>query len=575
MIFRLLIYFLFTVSSLHAVISIDEHSNQVDILAQSKIYIDTSSKKDLEQVISGNFTHFKAKKINLGYTASTIWVHFSIKNRSNKSFKRYLTLSNPMLDTIELYTQQGNTYVKTVRGVLHLDQYSRNHILHPAFAVTFGPDEYKSFYLKVHTRSCANYFSFVLEDEKTLYHHEFTYQLIEALFFGAMLGLIIYNLFLFFFIRESVYLYYVLYMFFIVVNYADYTLMLDYLIDEKYIQYEAFFAIYYIGLTCIFILLFIRSFLNIHNRLDLFIIKAAIVIYILLMFFNVPISYVANFSLVILFFTLYLCIKAYLEHNEQAKYILAGWSINIIGAFMLACKDEGLWTINDTVPYFYEITLFAEGILFSAALASRLNKTRALERSLHTNTLLIKELHHRIKNNMQFILLMYRFKLESIMNPQLDQKLKEAEGSLQAVSKLYEILYCQEDLEKLDTKIYFISLINELKQSFNISGIRIKLDSTVQLTMNQSIYCGIILNELATNAFKYAFPDRSGEIYISFKKQEGKTYFIFRDNGVGFDRNIQEEHSFGLFFIQTLVKDELHGSFSLDASDGVHVLITF
>jgi len=575
MIFRLLLYFFLTVSSLHAVISIDGNSTGIDILTRSTIYIDTTARKSFTRVISENFTPFGKEQLNLGYTEKAVWIHFHIENRSEKPLKRFLTLSNPMLDTIELYTQKGDTYTKRVKGILHLDQYDRGHILHPNFAVDFAPHEQKSFYLKVHTRSCANYFSLKLEDHTALYHHEFTYQLIEALFFGAMLGLIIYNLFLFFFIRENAYLYYVLYMFFMVLNHASYTLMLDYLIDEKYIRYEAFFAIYYIGLTDIFILLFIRSFLNIRHRIHLFLINAAIVINLLLMLFNAPISYIANFTLILLFFTLYLCIDAYLRHNTQIKYILAGWSINIVGIFMLAFKNEGLWTIIDTVPYFFEMTLFSEGVLFSAALASKLNKTKALERSLRTNTLLTKELHHRIKNNMQFILLMYRFKLESAMTPQLEQKLKEAEGSLQAIAKLYEILYRQEDLEKLDTESYFKSLIDELKRSFNMPGIAIRLEQTVPLTMHQSIYCGIILNELATNAFKYAFADKQGEIEISFKKKGDKTLFLFKDNGKGFDTALETHTSFGLFFIETLARDELNGTFEIDASDGVRVLITF
>jgi two-component sensor histidine kinase len=544
-------------------------------LTQSSIYIDTSSEQNFKQVQSETFTPLRKKKVYLGYTSDTVWIHFSIKNRSEKTVERHLTLSNPMLDTVILYMQEGESYTKTVKGVIHLDQYDRNHILHPSFAVRFTPHERKSFYLKVHTRSCANYFSLILEDTTTLYHHEFTYQLIETLFFGAMLGLILYNLFLFFFVREPVYLYYVLYMFFMVLNHASYTLMLDYLIGEEYIHFETFFAIYYIGLTNIFILLFIRSFLHIKAESHLLFIKLAILTSLLLMLFNAPIAYMTNFSLVILFYTLYLCIDAYLKKNSQAKYILAGWSINLIGIFMLAFKEEGLWTIIDYIPYFFEMTLLAEGILFSAALASRLNKTKALERSLRTNTLLIKELHHRIKNNIQFILLIYRFKLENIMTPQLEQKLKEAEGSLQAISKIYEILYQQEDLEQLDTKAYFSALIDELKRSFDMSGITVYLDSTVQLNMHQSIYCGIILNELATNTFKYAFADKEGEIHISFKKEGNKTFFLFRDNGTGFDTTLQKHSSFGLFFIEALAKNELHGSFEIDASDGVRVQITF
>jgi len=138
-----------------------------------------------------------------------------------------------------------------------------------------------------------------------------------------------------------------------------------------------------------------------------------------------------------------------------------------------------------------------------------------------------------------------------------------------------KILYQQEDLKMIDTKEYFNSLIEELKRSYDTSNITIHLDTSTQLTIHQSIYCGIILNELTTNTFKYAFPKNKGEIRISLKKEGNKTLFLFKDNGVGFDKTARRKDTFGFSFIEALVKNELHGSINISSSNGVTVLIQF
>ncbi len=161
------------------------------------------------------------------------------------------------------------------------------------------------------------------------------------------------------------------------------------------------------------------------------------------------------------------------------------------------------------------------------------------------------------------------------MNPELDQNLKEAEGTIQAMSKTYEILYSQKDLQTVNSKTYFESLISEMKRSFNMSQINIHLQTDAQLTMHQSIYLGIILNELITNALKYAFPDHKGDISINLKEEGSKKIFIFKDNGIGFDETTKGQDTFGLSFIEALVVDELEGDISIDGSDGVKIQIVF
>ena len=253
--------------------------------------------------------------------------------------------------------------------------------------------------------------------------------------------------------------------------------------------------------------------------------------------------------------------------EKNAKYMVIGWSIATFGWIMQGSYDSGLWSLINTYPYVFEIAIFTEAILFSIALANKLNKTKELEKSVQTNKTLTKELHHRVKNNMQFIISMYRLKLAKFSNRDIADSLKEVEGTIQAMSATHEMLYTQEISDKIATKEYFGTLIQRLKNSYSTSNIDIKLNITTDLSIDDSIYVGIILNELITNSFKYAFYKGVGEINISLSQQNNYYKLIVADNGIGF--NIPKEtNTFGIELVKTLVEDELSGNVSIDVKNG-------
>ncbi len=583
MLLKNILFVLLIFSSLHSTtIHINEESLHVSVLENSAMYIDENSTFTFEDIQKKSFKPLKTDYIRLGYSSITLWTKFSIKNNSNKKITRYLTNSNPMLDTIELYTKTKNGYKKETQGILHLNLYRRNNILHSSFKVEFKKNELKEFYYKTHTISCAHYFKLHVNDLNTIYKQEFTYQLILSLFFGAMLALIIYNAFIYFFTRELSYLFYVFYIFFITLNHASYTLMLDYLLlsTPVAVAVDAFMTVYYLAFASIFSILFIKIFLElkqykIHNIIINTIIFLNLALLLASSTKNYLIEYFVHIILFEFIFVLYLSIYAFYKKNPQAKYIIIGWTVNTIGAVMLIFNQYGIPNLIDYFPYFYEMSVFIEAILFSVALASKLNGTKKLEESVKTNKILTKELHHRIKNNMQFIILMYRLKLDSLSDEKIEQKLKETEGAVQAMSKTHEILYNQENLENIDTKEYFTNLLEELQKSFNYKNIKISLHVEATLDIQHSIYCGIILNELITNSYKYAFKNSEGTIHITLIKKDKKHLFIIEDDGVGFDYKQKQYDSFGLSFVKTIATDELKGTFSIDSYGKTKIDILF
>jgi two-component sensor histidine kinase len=576
--FTLLIF-----SSLYSsTIQIDEKSLHVSVLENSLMYIDKNSTLTFKDIQKKRFTPTDTDYIRFGYSPITLWTKFSIKNNSDEKIARYLTVSNPMLDTIELYTKTKDGYKKEMQGMLHLNLYQRNNILHPSFKVVFKAVEIKEFYYKTHTISCAHYFKLHINDLNTLYKNEFSYQLILALFFGAMLALIIYNTFIYFFTREASYLYYVLYIFFITLNHASYSIMINYILisNTTVIAMEAFMAIYYLIFASTFALLFIKRFLEIkQHKMHTLIINTMLFLnmsflLLSLIMYNF-IEYFVYIVLLEILFIFYVTIYSFYKKNSQAKYIIIGWTVNTIGAVMLIFNQYGIPNIIDYFPYFYELSVFIEAILFSVALSSKLNRTKELEKSIKINKILTKELHHRVKNNMQFIILMYRLKLDNLSDEKIEQKLKETEGAVQAMSKTHEILYNQENLETINTKEYFTSLLEELQKSFDCKDIKISLHVETTLDIQYSIYCGIILNELITNSFKYAFKNNKGNIHITLIQKGKKHFFSIEDNGVGFDYEQKQHDSFGLSFIKTIAVDELKGTFTIDSIGKTKIEILF
>ncbi|WP_324171557.1 7TM diverse intracellular signaling domain-containing protein [Sulfurimonas sp.] len=563
-----------------SVIHVNEKSINISVLENSYMYIDESSTLNFKDIQKKDFKPFLVDYVRLGYIDATLWTKFSIKNDSPQDMTRYISISNPTFDTVELYTKIQKKYKKESQGLWHLNQYKRNNILHPSFKVEFKAHEMKEFYYKTHSIDSAHYFKLHIKDINTLYEDEFSYQLILSMFFGAMLALVLYNVFIYFFTRELSYLYYILYILFTTLYYASYSIMLDYILPENSNMIDIFMDFYSLALANIAALLFIKVFLNIkqYKRHNI-IINMILVLNIMHILIYINGSYLIEYSLYIILvtfvFILYISAFSFYKKNPQAKYILIGWSFNFSGVLMISLQQYGLPNIIDYFPHFCALTIFMEAILFSVALSSKLNTTKALQKAVKTNKILTRELHHRVKNNMQFIILMYRLKLDSLNNKDVEQKLRESEGAVQAISKTHEILYNQNDLENIDTQGYFTNLIDELEKSFNTTKIKIYLEVKDTLDVQNSIHCGIILNELITNSFKYAFKDGEGVISIKLIKKDKKHIFTVEDNGEGFDYEQKQHDSFGLSFVETIVVDELGGTILFDTSDGTKVKMNF
>lgn len=578
---KLFIFFIFCVNFLFAnVIEISKLKN-TNILNQIEIYIDKNSKKDFKEIINSPtlFTKYDKEHISLGYTKDTVWLKFKIFNDLSNTVEKKLEIDNTMLDEVILYEKiDKDHFIEYKNGVFYRKEF--NSLMRYNFDINLKPNEIKEYFLKIKSETSSSYFYLNLYEEKEFLKKDINYQLILTLFFGAMLALIIYNLIIFYFTKEMVYFYYVGNIFFLTISHISFTSMNLHFLPVAFEHIDAYLTIYYIIFNCIFVLLFTKEFLELKKYKN---INILINTFISINLILIPFSFISNeyildlvtyFSLIILitvfFSSIIIAIK---EKSENAKYFTIAWGIYIFGYVMLGFKQMNLWSLIDYFPYTFELCCFIEGMMFSIILAKKLNKTKELEISLNNNKVLLKELHHRIKNNMQFIMIMYKMKLEKFTNEQIDKKLDEVEMIIQAICKTHEILYTQENLYKIDTKIYFKELIEKIKESYETKNIKISSIIEVSLDLEKSIYLGIIINELVINSLKYAFSNNKGEINIILKKDGNKTIFIYKDNGKGFDYNQKKEESFGLTFIESIIQNELKGSIKVESQDKLKVTI--
>ncbi|MDI9623703.1 MAG: histidine kinase dimerization/phosphoacceptor domain -containing protein [Methanothermobacter sp.] len=198
-----------------------------------------------------------------------------------------------------------------------------------------------------------------------------------------------------------------------------------------------------------------------------------------------------------------------------------------------------------------------------------------LKRSLEEKKLLLKEIHHRVKNNLQIISSL--LSLQSI-NQCKNGTFKETQDRIRSMALIHEQLYQSEDLSRINFRKYVEKLTRNLVYSYSTGkSINIKLDvEDLHLNIDTIIPLGLIINELVTNALKYAFNGRTqGTIYISFKRVEDNLELKVKDDGIGFPvGKLQENKSLGLKLVNILV-GQLKGKMSVESHDGSCFKIIF
>ncbi|MDA8156123.1 MAG: PAS domain S-box protein [Actinomycetota bacterium] len=204
----------------------------------------------------------------------------------------------------------------------------------------------------------------------------------------------------------------------------------------------------------------------------------------------------------------------------------------------------------------------------------------ALTTSLKEKEVLLRELYHRTKNNLQVVISLISLQAANVTDEHLKQALEDISLRIRAMSLVHEKLYKSKDLTSVDVKDYVEDLANAIligyeKSAASIS-LKLDIDKTL-MTIDAITTLGLIINELMTNSIKYAFPaGREGRIGISLHSLGDHLEFVFSDNGVGLaDTDIKKAKSLGLKLVDKLSVKQLGGRLEVKTDNGTEFRITF
>jgi two-component sensor histidine kinase len=296
---------------------------------------------------------------------------------------------------------------------------------------------------------------------------------------------------------------------------------------------------------------------------------------------------------------------SYMHGNKQARLYILGFSIVSVAYILIALSTLGIINAIHEFRYLLLALSTLEALILSLAFtdsylllqkdkeksdalllkASKYRtkiiekevtiKTQELKSMVETQKLLIQEIHHRVKNNLQIILSMLRMQNDHIETELDKTQFQNLENRINAIAKTYDMLIINEDLEEINLSEYIDSLLSDIQSSYSNEELEvtIKTDISSILPLRASIYIGLILNEMVTNTYKYAF-DSHGTIEITLHKHQNEYILTYRDDGKGFLLG-SKDGSLGLKLINQLVYHQLNGSMEVDTYKHTKYTIRF
>jgi len=219
-------------------------------------------------------------------------------------------------------------------------------------------------------------------------------------------------------------------------------------------------------------------------------------------------------------------------------------------------------------------------IIAEKEIESRKNAENKIKLSLEEKNILLQEIHHRVKNNMQIISSLLNLQTRYVDDEEAVNVLKESQNRVRSMAMIHEKLYQSNDLSHINFVDYIQSLVSNLFYSYNIKNLQIKsileIDD-IRLNMETAVPCGLIISEIVSNSLKYAFPNEMhGEILVSFKSVEDGYELIISDNGVGLPEELDFDNnkSLGLILVKSLT-EQIDGEITIHRNHGTEFKIRF
>ncbi|WP_299822729.1 two-component regulator propeller domain-containing protein [uncultured Pontibacter sp.] len=222
-------------------------------------------------------------------------------------------------------------------------------------------------------------------------------------------------------------------------------------------------------------------------------------------------------------------------------------------------------------------------VKMNTLLEMRVNhRTRLLERKNREKEMLLQEIHHRVKNNLQIVISMLNLQARHVQDPQAIDVMRALKSRVRSMAILHERLYRHDNLGEIDLDDYFRGICESLYEAYGVTEEQVELElsiPSIKVDIDNAITLGLIVNELVSNSLKYAFPDfkQKGLLRIVLTPQQNGRYTLtVSDNGKGLPINFEQKmkHSFGLQLVSSLSK-KVNGKIDFSNNNGTNSILFF
>ena len=222
------------------------------------------------------------------------------------------------------------------------------------------------------------------------------------------------------------------------------------------------------------------------------------------------------------------------------------------------------------------------GISLIVLVINNIQKSKSkqlIESKNEENELLLKELHHRVKNNLQVIYSLINLQKRRLVSPELHQSLSMVQNRIKTMSLVHQNLHENDNFKEVNLASYIKTISDYLKSLYfreeKEINIQLDIENSIELSMDKAITIGLLINEILSNSLKYAFKGKSeGCISIDVQKLHTGIQMKIKDNGIGFIPDQHNSKSLGLYLIENLVK-QIQGRYEIETFEGTTYLIYF
>ncbi len=548
------------------------------------------------------------ERVNRGFEYDTaVWVRFRLRNDGSAPVERIIEVDNPLLETVLFY--DGSLQKPRFGGMLFHGRPLSGYLT-PAFSVTLPAGSERLCYIKVRNRTTTIKFGVYMDTPAAFEHGDAQTRLQVVMLAGMILALMFYSLMLYRFSRDRSYLYYGLYLFTLLFQQLTYVGLLPWLAPRAFTAVDNLIVVPKVAMMIVMAVLYARAFLKterfprIHRAYGYF----AILSLLAMPLFGTPWCYwpeaIVFTGLGFVLFNMGVGIYIYSRGNRQARFFISGWVVLLVGYLLMILDALGIVSVMHRFPELLLWTTVVEAMMLMLAFADRINivqeekhaldrqlveelsgreaavreevalRTQELETALSQKRTLFKELHHRVKNNLQIILSIIRLQRDRQEDEAVRASFTKLENRIDSIAKSHEFL-CSSDVgETIDMHEYITGLCSGIERSLSERPIAFTVETGMRMALREAVYVGIIINELVSNAIKYA--EGCDRIAITFEALEGGVMRLaVSDNGAGYDESTIARGTLGLNLVETLVRDQLGGEMRKTLSGGAAYDIRF